>query len=175
MFSFLQYEWLQLTKIFTVDTAIVQLPPASSVLTTLNWGAPFYVSLFYIYSDPQQVFVSVPLHLVWGGRCWLAVMTCSSWGSHPTFYSDHCLMYLNKQLLPLPPDTWQTSQCNKDISSLTNNMDQSPSWQANSHSASQEIARLFWNPTVRYHVHKNPQGLSPVSHFLTSWLFRVSC
>jgi hypothetical protein len=33
-------------------------------------------------------------------------------------------------------------------------MEQSPSSQANSHSASQEIPWILWIPKVHYHVHK---------------------
>jgi len=43
-----------------------------------------------------------------------------------------------------------------DISSLTNAMEQSPSWEANSHSASQEMHRILWNTKVQHHVHNGP-------------------
>ena len=35
-------------------------------------------------------------------------------------------------------------------------MEQSPSWEANRFSASQEIPRILWNPKVHCHIYKFP-------------------
>jgi len=56
---------------------------------------------------------------------------------------------------------------------LTNCMEQSPSWDANSRSASQEIICLQWNTKVHYCVHKSPpvvtilSWINPVHTLLT--------
>jgi hypothetical protein len=35
-------------------------------------------------------------------------------------------------------------------------MEQSPSWEANRSSASQEFSRILWNPKAQYHTYKSP-------------------
>jgi hypothetical protein len=59
---------------------------------------------------------------------------------------------------------------------LTYSVEQSPSWEANRFSASQEIPHILWNPNVNYCIHKHPHPVSilsqldlvhnPTSHFL---------
>jgi len=62
---------------------------------------------------------------------------------------------------------------------LPNSMKQKPSWEGNSHSASQ-IPCLLWNPMVHYHVHKSlpwiptPCQMYPV-HTFPSYFPKIQC
>jgi hypothetical protein len=61
---------------------------------------------------------------------------------------------------------------------LSNSMEHSPSWEANSHSYSQEIRRPLWNTKVYYCGHKDPplipilSQMKPV-HTLPSYFFKI--
>jgi hypothetical protein len=51
------------------------------------------------------------------------------------------------------------------INKLTNFMEQSPSWEANKFSGSQEISHILWNPEVRHRIYKSPP-LIPILSFV---------
>jgi hypothetical protein len=50
-------------------------------------------------------------------------------------------------------------------------MEQSPSREADSHSANQEILSLLRKPKVHYRVHKSPSSLRPCLTFRNSFFF----
>ena len=66
----------------------------------------------------------------------------------------------------------------KVSTTITHSMEQSPSWEANWFSASQEIPRILWNARVHYRSHKRPptvpilSQLDPV-HTLTSHFLKI--
>ena len=88
-------------------------------------------------------------------RYWRRLKSCGMWrrvGSHSYrwFEAAYCLY----------PQGDPTSAC-----VLTYSMKQSPSWEANWFSASQEIPRILWNPKVHYRIHRWPPPVPILSQF----------
>ena len=92
--------------------------------------------------------------------------TLKKWNDHVTRRQDH---------LPIPHSQEQNCRVS-DTYLPTHSIEQSPSWEANRFSASQEIPRILWNPKVHYRCHKCPPPFptlsqldpihTPTSHFL---------
>ena len=79
------------------------------------------------------------------------------WKALPSFPVIHCITYLP-----------------------TYSMEQSPSWEANRFSASQEIPRILWNLEVHYRIHKCSPPVPILSqlslfHTPTSHFLKMSC
>jgi len=53
------------------------------------------------------------------------------------------------------------------LKKLTKSIEQSPSWEANSHSASQAFLCCSWNPNVHYRIHNSPP-LVPIPNQMNS-------
>ena len=90
--------------------------------------------------------------------------TLSQWNAEAV----NCLMWLKRAKSPITAYFL--------LIYLTYSMEESPSWEANRFSVSQEIPRILWKPKVHYRIHKCPPFVpilsqldpvhTPPSHFL---------
>jgi hypothetical protein len=108
-------------------------------------------------------------------------VTCNndtSQHSAVVYTSSHCVIHLYSISLLclsglLPLYTGHLLQL------LTHSTEQSPSWEANQFSASQEIPCILWNPKVHYCIHNCPppvpilSQLNPVHTPIYAWVSQV--
>jgi hypothetical protein len=60
-------------------------------------------------------------------------------------------------------NNYDVADANNNNNNNNNSMEQNPSSEANSHSASQEIPLFLWKPKVHYSVHNSPSLVPIVS------------
>lgn len=81
----------------------------------------------------------------------------------------NCEMHKSTSLL-----NWTVCYTHKPYSAtITNSTGQSPFWETDTHSISQEICHLLWTPKIYYHAHKSLLYQKNPVHTLTSKLLKI--
>ena len=85
------------------------------------------------------------------------------------FYSATAVIWESQKFTGVWGEKWMKfSPLNWSFTSLlTYSMQQSPSWEANPFSASQEIPHIIWNPKVHYSIQKCPPPVPILSQLIS--------
>jgi hypothetical protein len=141
--------YMQARKSYATDYQLCTVQPPMQPFKHTKWETLYKVQIKWT-SKPKKHFYMSTLYgatfntiliRVWVGLQIFLQRKTLDLGNTMSF------LQINRNLL-LWPISWLPDW-------LTNSMEQRPSWEANSLSASQEIPRILWNLEVHYRIHNS--------------------
>jgi len=160
---------------------ISRVPLISGLSTVaVAWAIIPYAACFHM---ELIVFISPAVKLTWYSRRapkWSLIASKQASHRPEIFLDTRQSSYIEssgKECVVHPPlPQYKVRLCVRLIYLLTYSMQQSPSWEANRLSASQEIPCILWSPKIHYRSHKCPPPVpilsqldpvhTPTSNFL---------